>query len=141
MSVLDRLPAGLRQLFLYAICGGSGVALDFGAYALLVAGGVWYQIANIVGYALGTSLSFFLNRAITFGVKDAPVRRFLSFIIVAAFGYLVSSGLLWMLVDLANVDAILAKILTLVAVLAIQFSLNSLITFRRAGPSSSSERA
>lgn len=141
MSVLYCLPTGLRKLVLYAICGGSGVVLDFGAYALLVAGGVWYQIANIVGYALGTCLSFFLNRAITFGVKDAPVRRFLSFMSVAAFGYLVSSGLLWMLVELARVDAILAKILTLVAVLVIQFSLNSLITFRSAAPSSNSERA
>lgn len=141
MSMLERMPPGLRKLLLYAICGGSGVALDFGAYTLLVAGGIWYQAANIVGYALGTCLSFFLNRAITFGVKDAPVRRFLSFVSVAAFGYLVSSGLLWALVELARVDAIPAKVLTLVAVLAIQFSLNSLITFRSSVSPSSSERA
>jgi putative flippase GtrA len=139
MTVLDRLPPGLRKLFLYALCGGSGVALDLATYSLLVGGGVWYQVANVVGYALGTCLSFVLNRAITFGVKDAPVRRFFSFISVAAFGYLVSTSLLWAMVDLMQVDPIFAKALTLLAVLAVQFSLNSLITFRTAATHSSSE--
>lgn len=141
MKALDHLPPGLRKLFLYAVCGGSGVALDFLAYSLLVAGGVWYQLANIIGYALGTCLSFVLNRAITFGVKNAPVRRFLSFIGVAAFGYLVSSILLWALVEAMHVEPIIAKAMTLFAVLVIQFSLNSLITFRTAAASSPSRKA
>lgn len=141
MKILDRLSPGLRKLVLYAICGGSGVALDFLAYSLLVVGGVWYQFANIIGYALGTCLSFFLNRAITFGVRDAPVRRFLSFISVAAFGYLISTGLLWAMVEMFRLDPLLSKILTLFAVLVIQFSLNSILTFRSASTPSSSKRA
>ena len=36
MSLLDRLPPGLRKLVLYALCGGSGVALDLLVYSLLV---------------------------------------------------------------------------------------------------------
>lgn len=141
MKLLDRLPPGLRKLVLYAVCGGSGVALDFLSYSLLVLGGVWYQLANIIGYSLGTCLSFLLNRAITFGVRDAPVRRFLTFASVAGFGYLVSSGLLWLLVETFRVDPLVSKVLTLIAVLAIQFSLNSLITFRASGGVSNSERA
>lgn len=141
MNIVDRLPPGLRKLVLYAVCGGSGVALDFSVYSLLVLGGTWYQLANIVGYALGTCLSFFLNRSITFGVRDAPVRRFLSFITVAAFGYLVSTGLLWAMVDVFHVDPVISKILTLFAVLAIQFSLNVRITFRSNASPPSSKRA
>lgn len=141
MRVLDRLSPGLRKLVLYALCGGSGVALDFLVYSLLVIGGTWYQFANIIGYALGTCLSFFLNRAITFGVRDAPVRRFLSFISVAAFGYLVSTGVLWTLVDAFHLDPVISKVVTLFVVLAIQFTLNSLLTFRSASTASSSKRA
>ena len=141
MSLLDRLPPGLRKLVLYALCGGSGVALDLLVYSLLVIGGAWYQLANIIGYALGTCLSFFLNRAITFGVRDAPVRRFLSFISVAAFGYLVSTAALWAMVDVFHLDPLFSKVVTLFVVLAIQFSLNSLVTFRSASTASSSKRA
>ena len=110
-------------------------------YSLLVIGGTWYQLANIIGYALGTCLSFFLNRAITFGVRDAPVRRFLSFISVAAFGYLVSTAALWAMVDVFHLDPLFSKVVTLFVVLAIQFSLNSLVTFRSASTASSSKRA
>lgn len=141
MSIVDRLPPGIRKLVLYAVCGGSGVALDFAVYSLLVLGGSWYQLANMAGYALGTCLSFFLNRAITFGVRDAPVRRFLSFITVAALGYLVSTGLLWAMVDVFHVDPVISKILTLFAVLVIQFSLNMRITFRSDASPLSSKRA
>ena len=137
MKLLEFLPPGLRRLFLYALCGGSGVVLDFAAYSLLVMGGAWYQLANIVGYALGTVLSFFLNRAITFGVMDAPVRRFMSFAGVAFIGYLISSVILWALVEQAHVNPLIAKIITLGVVLITQFTLNSVVTFRRsakAGP-------
>lgn len=130
MSGPNFLPPPIRKLALYAVCGGSGVVLDFSVYTLLVTGGVWYQLANIAGYASGTILSFFLNRAITFRVKDAPMRRFLIFVAVAAFGFLVSSAVLWLLIDLMAIDAIIAKVVTLVFVVAIQFSLNSLVTFR-----------
>lgn len=140
MKVFERLSPGLRKFVLYAICGGSGVALDFLVYSLLVIGGVWYQLANIAGYALGTCLSFVLNRAITFGVRDAPVRRFASFLAVAAFGYLVSTVLLWAMVEVIHLDPVVSKILTLFAVLAIQFTLNSLVTFRSTSTVSSSKR-
>jgi putative flippase GtrA len=113
------------------VCGGSGVTLDFLAFSGLVYLGVWYQLANIVGYAAGTLLSFFLNRAITFGVYDAPVRRFLSFAGVAVVGYVISSAVLWLLVERLGIHPMVAKIMTLFVVLATQFSLNTLITFRQ----------
>jgi len=141
MSALDRLPSGLRKLMLYAVCGGSGFALDFLVFTLLVMGGTWYLLANIIAYALGTCLSFVLNRTITFGVRDAPVRRFLSFLSVAALGYVVSTAALWVMVEVLRVDLVLAKILTLFVVLAVQFTLNSLITFRSASTEPTSKRA
>lgn len=130
--MLDKLPPPLHKLFLYALCGGSGVALDFLVFSGLVSVGVWYQLANITGYASGTVLSFFLNRAITFGVRDAPIRRFASFVAVAGVGYLVSSAALWALVEQAGLNPVVAKAASLVIVLATQFTLNSLITFRQA---------
>ncbi len=133
--VLDRLPPGLRRFVLYAFCGGIAAAADFSVYAALFAFGLWYQGANIAGYATGTIVSFLLNRAITFQVKDAPLRRLLTFIGVACVGYLSSSSALWFLVERLHVDELIAKILSLVVVVVVQFTLNSLVTFRTAKPS------
>lgn len=128
--LLHKAPESLRKLVLYAMCGGSGVALDFITYALLVQIGIWYQAANIVGYALGTLLSFVLNRAITFKVMDAPARRLAVFLSVALVGYSLSFAALWLLIEQLHVGELLAKAATLILVLIVQFSLNSLITFR-----------
>jgi len=139
-ALLNRLPPGLRRLFLYGLCGGSGAALDFAVYAALIHFmGVWYQAANIAGYICGTLLSFVLNRAITFQVMDAPWRRLATFFAVAGVGYLSSSATLWLLVERAHMNELLAKIAALVVVVAVQFTLNSLITFRtRATPETAS---
>jgi len=129
---LDVLPPSLRRLVLYTICGGSGVALDFGIFSTLVFLGVYYQAANAVGYASGTVLSFILNRRYTFDVRDAPWRRFAMFVGVACFGYGLSSAALWLLVSSIQLPPIPAKVITLALVLVVQFSLNSIVTFASA---------
>ena len=125
------IPPALRRLILYALCGASGVTLDFLLFSGLVTLGVWYQAANLAGYAAGTLLSFFLNRAITFGVKDNTLIRLVSFVSVAGIGFLVSTVALWVLVEQVRLSPVAAKLASLVVVLAVQFTLNSLVTFRQ----------
>jgi putative flippase GtrA len=91
--------------------------------------GVWYQAANVFGYLSGTLVSFFLNRKITFGVRDKLAYRLAMFLGVAAIGFSVSAVMLWLLVDLMSVNAKIAKLLTLPVVVVIQFSMNRRITF------------
>jgi len=122
--------ARLRQFIAYALCGGTGVLTDLSLYSLLVWSGVGYQWANAAGYAAGTLVSFVLNRHFTFRTYDNTLRRFGLFLAAALTGYLVSSGLLWLLVEQLGVNVFIAKLLTLAVVLVLQFSLNRAITFR-----------
>lgn len=124
------VPQKFRQLALYVLCGGSGVVLDFAIYSLLVSAGVWYHGANIAGYGAGTILSFFLNRTITFGVLDAPMRRLAAFLGVAAIGYLSSTVALLVLIEVLGVNPIAAKAASIIVVIAVQFTLNARFTFR-----------
>jgi putative flippase GtrA len=117
------------QLLLYCICGGIGVTADYFVYYSALTFGVWYQTANIFGYLSGTLVSFFLNRKITFGIRDKLAYRLAMFLGVAAIGFSVSAVMLWFLVDLMLVDARIAKLLTLPVVVIIQFSMNRRITF------------
>ena len=117
------------KLLLYCICGGIGVTTDYLIYYTALTFGLWYQVANLLGYLSGTFISFFLNRKFTFGVRDKLAYRLAIFLGVAAIGFAASSLLLWLLVDILSADAKISKLLTLPAVLIIQFSLNRRITF------------
>ncbi|MBS0251955.1 MAG: GtrA family protein [Proteobacteria bacterium] len=120
----------LRSFALYVLCGGSGVAFDFCIFGLLSTFGVNYQIANACGYLGGTLLSFALNRRFTFQVFDKTYRRLFKFLSIATIGFLTSWGLIVFLVQRIGLPPIGAKAIVLVVVLLLQFSLNSLWTFR-----------
>lgn len=124
----------MKQFLLYLICGGMGVATDYGLYLGLVATGLHYQAANVAGYAAGTLVSFALNRTVTFGMRDRTGRRLASFFLVAATGYALSGLLLWLMIDAAGLGPAIAKGLTLPVVVALQFTLNRTITFRAVDP-------
>ena len=59
-----------KKLVSYAFFGGIGVLSDLSLYSILIYLSINYQIANAIGYATGTFLSFILNRSYTFKVKD-----------------------------------------------------------------------
>ena len=120
------------QFFIYCLCGGMGVFTDYLVFYGAMTGGVWYQYANGLGYLAGTLGSFLLNRIFTLGVLDQMLRRLLTFLAVASIGFAGSVAMLWVLVDVFSLDARLAKLITLPLVVAIQFSLNRLITFKAA---------
>lgn len=119
-----------RQFTFYAICGGTGVTIDLTCYSALVFSGVEYQLANAVGYAAGTLVSFFLNRHFTFKTYDRTMRRLAMFLATAGIGYAISSTMLWTFVGLLNIHPIPSKLMTLIVVLAFQFLINRAVTFR-----------
>jgi putative flippase GtrA len=131
----NRASPGVRQFLTYAVCGAMGVALDFGVFTGLVHAGLFYQIANVVSYACGTLLSFVLNRAVTFRVMDAPLRRLGMFFAVAAAGYLLSSLSLLAMVGWWRMDKLVAKAISIVVVVLTQYNLNSRVTFKKAAQS------
>ena len=126
---------GNRQFILYCVIGAGGVTLDFLVYSLLVKAAVLeYQAANAVGYASGTLLSFFLNARLNFKTRDRIVLRLFSFCAVALLGWAASAGTLYVLVARLGLDKYLSKLVTLAVVVALQYNLNRLISFRKSPP-------
>jgi putative flippase GtrA len=122
-----------KQFLLYCVIGASGVTLDFGIYSLLVKTRLLdYQAANAVGYSSGTLLSFILNARFNFRVTDKIPLRLVSFFSIAFLGWLVSAGLLHLLIGRFNFDKYLSKFATLIVVVLLQYNLNRLLSFRKA---------
>ena len=124
-----------RQFILYCVIGASGVTLDFLVYSLLVKTAVLeYQAANAAGYASGTLLSFFLNAHLNFKTRDRIALRLFSFCAVALLGWAASAGTLYALVARLGLDKYLSKLATLAVVVALQYNLNRLVSFRKSPP-------
>jgi putative flippase GtrA len=122
-----------KQFLLYCVIGASGVTLDFGIYSLLVKTRLLdYQAANAVGYSSGTLLSFILNARFNFRVTDKIPLRLISFFSIAFLGWLVSAGLLHLLIGRFNFDKYLSKFATLIVVVLLQYNLNRRLSFRKA---------
>lgn len=133
-----------RQFILYCVIGATCTGIDLGIFSVLVKTGVLkpllagtkihdYQLANFISYTCGTLCSFFLNAHFNFRMTDRMAQRLASFLIVGFIGYLASAGLLHVLVEHFKFNEYLAKAATLVVVVAIQYNLNKLISFRKAG--------
>ena len=125
----------LVQLVKFGIVGVSNTLLTFAVYTLLLkAFGVWYLAASAIGFAVGATNGFLLNRRWTFRehVGDAftPVR----WAIVQGCGLGVNEGLLYLFVHDASLDKLLAQAFATAVVTVTTFAANRAWTFRSHTP-------
>jgi putative flippase GtrA len=123
--------AVLIQFMKFGLVGVSNTTLTFVVYTLLLKGfGVWYLLASAIGFAVGATNGFLLNRRWTFrehvGDSLTPVR----WAIVQSGGLAINEGLLYTLVDGASFDKLVAQALAIVVVTTSTFLVNRAWTFR-----------
>jgi putative flippase GtrA len=121
----------LIQLLKFGIVGVSNTLLTFAVYTfLLKVLGVWYLAASAIGFIIGATNGFLLNRRWTFRghVGDAftPVR----WGIVQGCGLGVNLGLLYVFVHDAGLDKLLAQAFATAVVTVTTFFANRAWTFR-----------
>lgn len=79
----------------YLVVGVVNTVVGFGTIFLLMYLGLNPVYSNIVGYATGISLSFFLNRRFTFRVKtEKTLFQFIKFLAVLLISYLANITIL-----------------------------------------------
>jgi putative flippase GtrA len=121
-----------KYFILYGVIGVISALLDFVVFNRMVAlTDCSYIVANIVSVHCGVVCSFTLNRQFNFKVKDQPIKRFVTFYIVAMIGLLISSLLLVQFIEKAGLDTKPAKALTILITAVFQFIMNKTITFRK----------
>jgi putative flippase GtrA len=125
----------LVQFVKFGIVGVSNTLLTFVVYIVLLKGfGVWYLAASAVGFAVGATNGFLLNRRWTFRehVGDAltPVR----WAIVQSCGLGINEGLLYLFVHDAHIDKLLAQVFATAVVTVTTFLVNRAWTFRTHSP-------
>ena len=131
-SSIQKILRRYQELIIYCMIGCTGAGLDFIIYTFLMnCVGLHYQLANFISVSFGIVNNFFLNCKYNFKTKDKLLVRFCSFYSVGMFGWALSAGCLWLLIEVLGLNALVAKLGTIFLVTAAQFCLNKFITFRK----------
>ena len=116
----------IATLFRYGLVGLLVAGLDLSVYCLLLSGqGIWYVYAHTLSRAVGGASGFVLNRRWTFGRRGRAdlIAQLAKFAMTYLFSYVVSSFLLYLLVERFRLPAVGAKLLAEGAVFLFNFLL------------------
>lgn len=120
-----------KQFFIYALIGASGALLDYLAFLVMMQFlPIHYLFINFISTTMGIANNFFLNARFNFKIRDNMLRRFVSFYAIGMLGLVVASGMLYGLIDLLAFPPALAKLLSIVVIVLLQYQLNKRISFK-----------
>jgi putative flippase GtrA len=122
------------QFVKFGIVGVSNTALTFIVYTLLLkVFGVWYLAASAVGFMVGATNGFLLNRRWTFRDHVGDALTPLRWAVVQGAGLGINEGMLLLFVTEAHLDKLLGQACATVLVTVSTFFANRAWTFRMHG--------
>lgn len=125
----------MREVIKYAISSGIGFLVDIGVFALLklipCEFKFWLILRNIIARVCSASVNFTINYKLVFKSKNNVALAALQYALLAVTILAINSGALWLLVEQAHMNDILAKILVEVTMSIVSFSVQRLLIFRK----------
>ena len=125
----------MREVIKYAISSGIGFLVDIGVFALLKLipcdFKAWLVCRNVIARVCSASVNFTLNYKLVFKSKNNVALAALQYAALAVFILAVNTGCLWLLVEVAHMNDILAKILVEVTLSIVSFTVQRFIIFRK----------
>ena len=132
MRVRDRARSGafVPQILTFAAMGAIAGVAD---YTLMISlrelFGVDAVAAALAGYTLGSVVSYLLNRMNTFRSRRSHAAASWRFVVVNVIGFCLTAALMALLVNLLELNYVLARIVTTAAVFVLNFSSHRFWTF------------
>lgn len=94
--------------------------------------GMYYILANIIAYTLGTINSYLWNTLWVFKYREkASADTTIKFIILNLVGLGLNTGILYVLVDLYNLNKFIGLVITTIIVMIINYVVNKLWVFSK----------
>ncbi len=131
MSPLKRHRPLVEQFAKFGLVGVSNTLITYAVFTVLEEGfGVWYIAASGIGFAVGATNGFLLNRSWTFRGHDAQGGAALRWVLVQGCGLLLDLALIAGFVEGAHLNKLVAQAFATVIVVVITFFVNRRWTFR-----------
>lgn len=114
----------MRKVILFLLIGASSSLIDVGSLYILNKVLIVDKVFSItIAFLLGLVFNYLCHTYITFG-NSANGKNLIKYLIVVLVNYLVTISLI-QLMQMVNIDIVIAKIITLPVVAAITFLLSS----------------
>src|ERR1700694_4923968 len=125
----------LIQFVKFGTVGVSNTLITFAVYTVLLkVFGVWYLAASAIGFLVGATNGFLLNRRWTFKEHVSDARTPVRWGVVQGCGLGLNVLLLFALVDGAGLDKLLSQAFAMGVVTVLTFLVNRAWTFRVHSP-------
>lgn len=123
---------GVIRFVKFGMVGVINTLVNWIIFFILNALGMYYILANIIAYILGTVNSYLWNTLWVFKYKDkASTETTIKFIILNLIGLGLNTGILYVLVDLCNLNKFIGLVTTTAIVMIINYIVNKLWVFSK----------
>ena len=123
---------GVIRFIKFGMVGVINTLVNWIIFFILNALGMYYILANIIAYILGTVNSYLWNTLWVFKYKDkASTETTIKFIILNLIGLGLNTGILYVLVDLCNLNKFIGLATTTAIVMIINYIVNKLWVFSK----------
>ena len=123
---------GVIRFIKFGMVGVINTLVNWIIFFILNALGMYYILANIIAYILGTVNSYLWNTLWVFKYKDkASTETTIKFIILNLIGLGLNTGILYVLVDLCNLNKFIGLFITTAIVMIINYIVNKLWVFSK----------
>ena len=126
-----------REIISYLFFGGLTTVVSFVTYYGLLFLEAHYIVAQILSWAFAVVFAFIVNKIFVFEDKDVSrkglFRQIWQFVSVRIGSGVVETALLWLLVDVASIKEVIAKIPVTVLTVVINYIASKLFIFKKKG--------
>ena len=123
---------GVIRFIKFGMVGVINTLVNWIIFFILNALGMYYILANIIAYILGTVNSYLWNTLWVFKYKDkASTETTIKFIILNLIGLGLNTGILYVLVDLCNLNKFIGLVTTTAIVMILNYIVNKLLVFSK----------
>jgi len=120
----------IKQFIKFGIVGVSNTVIALGTYYLLIFLGVHYLIANGIAFVISVCNAYFWNSRFVFKVKSKSAVPFIRVFVVYTCTALLSTGLLYLMVDILLISQWIAPLINLCITIPLNFLLNKFWALR-----------
>ena len=126
----DKLMAIITQFVKFGIVGVSNTLIHLGIYYALIYVGAHYILANTLGFVISVLNAYYWNNKYVF--KSGRMKFSALLKVYTSYGgtFLISTVLLFLMVDIIGISALLAPIINMCITIPLNFILNKFWAFR-----------
>lgn len=116
----------------FGMVGVLNTLVNWSIFFILETYGVYYILANIIAYSLSTIHSYLWNTLWVFKYKDkVSTDTTFKFILLNIIGLCLNTAILYILVDLCNLNKFIGLVITTAIVMIINYVVNKLWVFSK----------